>query len=87
MFTPVGLIVQENGRDLMVPGTRSSPVVMDFDGDGRKDLLTGSTDGTILLYKNTGTDSLPVFSGYSLVRSTSQPIDLPSNQRSRPFLP
>jgi WD40 repeat protein len=86
-FTPVGLIVQENGRDRMVPSTRSSPVVMDFDGDGRKDLLTGSTDGTILLYKNTGTDSLPVFSGYSLVRSTSQPIALPGNQRSRPFLP
>ncbi len=85
-FTPVGLIVQENGRDLMVPGTRSSPVVMDFDGDGKKDLLTGSTDGTILLYRNLGTESLPMFSGYSLVRSNGQPIDLPSNQRSRPFV-
>jgi hypothetical protein len=85
-FTPVGSIVQESGRDLLVPSTRSSPVVMDFDGDGKKDLLTGSTDGTILLYKNIGTDSLAVFSGYSLVRSDGQPIDLPSNQRSRPFL-
>jgi hypothetical protein len=85
-FTAVGLIVQESGRDLLVPGTRSSPVVMDFDGDGKKDLLTGSTDGTILLYKNIGTDSLPVFSGYSLVCSNGQPIDLPSNQRSRPFV-
>jgi hypothetical protein len=85
-FTPVGLIVQESGRDLMVPSTRSSPVVMDFDGDGKKDLLTGSTDGTILLYRNLGTDSLPVFSGYSLVQSNGQPIDLPSNQRSRPFV-
>ncbi len=85
-FTPLGLIVQESGRDLLVPSTRSSPVVMDFDGDGKKDLLTGSTDGTILLYRNLGTDSLPVFSGYSLVRANGQPIDLPSNQRSRPFL-
>ncbi len=85
-FTPAGQIVQENGRDLLVPSTRSSPVVIDLDGDGRKDLLTGSTDGTILLYKNIGTDSLPVFSGYSLVRSNGQPIDLPSNQRSRPFI-
>jgi hypothetical protein len=85
-FTPVGLIVQESGRDLLVPSTRASPVVMDFDGDGKKDLLTGSTDGTILLYKNIGTDSLPVFSGYSLVCSNGQPIDLPSNLRSRPFL-
>jgi WD40 repeat protein len=85
-FTPLGLIVQESGRDLLVPSTRSSPVVMDFTGDGKKDLLTGSTDGTILLYKNLGTDSLPVFSGYSLVQSNGQPIDLPSNLRSRPFV-
>jgi hypothetical protein len=85
-FAAVGLIVQESGRDLLVPSTRSSPVVMDFDGDGKKDLLTGSTDGTILLYKNIGTDSLPVFSGYSLVRSNGQPIDLLSNQRSRPSI-
>ena len=85
-FTATGLIVQESGRDLLVPSTRSSPVVMDFDGDGKKDLLTGSTDGTILLYRNIGTDSLPVFSGYSLVRSNGQPIDLPSNLRSRPFV-
>jgi len=85
-FTPLGLIVQESGRDLLVPSTRSSPIVMDFDGDGKKDVLTGSTDGTILLYRNSGTDSLPVFSGYSLVRSNGQPIDLSSNQRSRPFL-
>ncbi|MCX5646441.1 MAG: FG-GAP-like repeat-containing protein [Phycisphaerae bacterium] len=85
-FTPLGLIVQESGRDLLVPSTRSSPVVMDFDGDGKKDLLTGSTDGTILLYKNIGTDSLPVFSGYSLVPSNGQPIDLASNLRSRPFV-
>jgi hypothetical protein len=27
-----------------------------------------------------------VFSGYSLVRSNGQPIDLPSNQRSRPYI-
>ncbi len=85
-FAAVGLIVQESGRDLMVPSTRSSPVVMDFDGDGKKDLLTGSTDGTILLYRNLGTESLPMFSGYSLVRSNGQPIDLPGNQRSRPFV-
>lgn len=78
--------MQESGRDLLVPSTRSSPVVMDFDGYGRKDILTGSTDGTILLYRNLGTESLPIFSGYSPVRSNGQPIDLPSNQRSRPFL-
>ena len=36
--------------------------------------------------RNLGTESLPIFSGYSLVQSNGQPIDLPSNQRSRPFV-
>lgn len=83
---PDGAYVQENSRDLQVPVGRSSPVVMDLDGDGKKDLLTGNTDGLILFYRNVGLDSLPAFSGYSLVRSNGQPIDLPGSLRSRPFV-
>jgi hypothetical protein len=81
-----GQIVQENGRDLVVPGVRSSPVITDLDGDGKKDILTGNTDGQILFYKNVGLDSLPMFSGYALVTSEGTPIDLPESLRSRPFL-
>ena len=83
---PAGMFAQANGRDLQVPGLRSSPVIMDLDGDGNKDLLTGNTDGQILFYRNTGLDSLPMFAGYSLVRSGGQPIDLPGALRSRPFV-
>jgi hypothetical protein len=81
---PDGLYAQANGRDLQVPAGRSSPVVMDLDGDGKKDLLTGNTDGQILFYKNTELDALPAFSGYSLVKSNGQPIELPGTLRSRP---
>jgi hypothetical protein len=82
---PDGAFAQESGRDLRVSDGRSSPVVMDFDGDGRKDLLTGDTDGLILFYKNTGLESLPTFSGYSLVQSNGRPIELlPRGLRSRP---
>jgi len=83
---PDGAFAQDNGRDLLVPSGRSSPVVMDLDGDGKKDLLTGNTDGMILFYKNAGLDSLPAFSGYSLVKSNGQPIDLAGSARSRPFV-
>jgi hypothetical protein len=82
--SPDGFFVQANDRDLTVPSGRSSPVFVDCDGDGKKDLLTGNTDGMILFYKNTGTDSLPVFSGYTPVRSAGVPIDLPNGLRSRP---
>ena len=86
LTVPAGVAVQENGHNLVVPSVRSSPVVMDLDGDGKKDLLTGNTNGQILFYRNVGTDSLPAFSGYTLVQSDGKPIDLPGAQRSRPFV-
>jgi len=81
-----GLYVQAGTRDLTVPSSRSSPEFVDLDGDGLKDLLSGSTDGTILFYKNTGTPSLPEFISYTYVQSEGVPIDLAGTLRSRPFV-
>jgi len=81
-----GALLQENGQDLVVPSERSSPVVLDLDGDGDKDLLTGNTDGQLVFYRNVGTDGEPNFSGYSLVESDGVPIDLPDSPRSQPFV-
>jgi hypothetical protein len=77
---------QENGADLVVPGGRSSPEILDLDEDGRKDILTGNTEGQLFLYHNVGTDKDPQFSGFSLVESDGMPIDLPDSARSRPFV-
>jgi hypothetical protein len=79
-----GIYVQADGHFLLVPSGRSSPIVFDVDGDGKKDILTGNTDGQILFYKNVGTDSLPIFSGYTMVQSNGVPIDLAGSLRSRP---
>ncbi len=81
-----GIFAQQAGQDLIVPSARSSPVVMDLDGDGAKDILTGNTSGQLLFYPNVGTDAAPTFSGYSLVESDGAPIDLPGDPRSRPFV-
>ena len=83
---PAGQPAQEDGSELVVPSFRSSPVVDDFDGDGKKDILTGNTEGQLLLYRNVGTDSEPVFSGYVLLQSNGTIIDLPGTPRSRPFV-
>jgi hypothetical protein len=82
----VGDLAEQDGWDLIVPSSRSSPVVFDLDGDGKKDLLTGNTNGQLLFYGNVGTDVEPSFSGYSFVESNGMPIDLPGSPRSRPFV-
>jgi hypothetical protein len=77
---------QDNGADLAVPTGRSAPCLLDLDGDGKKDLLTGNTEGQLLLYHNVGTDQAPAFSGYVYVQSSGLPIDLAGSARSRPFV-
>jgi len=79
-------LAQAYGTNLIVPGTRSSPKVVDLDGDGKKDLLTGNYYGELLFYSNTGTDAAPSFSDYSYVESDGVAIDLPDAPRSRPWV-
>ncbi len=44
-----------------------SPTFWDYDNDGKTDLIVGSNDGLMMLFKNTGTNSLPNF---TLVKDT-----------------
>lgn len=53
----------------------ATPTVVDWNNDGRKDLVAGQyTSGHIRLYLNQGTDTAPLFSGYSLIESDGSPI-------------
>ena len=80
------LVVAGAVGDLVVPSARSSPEVVDLDGDGKKDLLTGNTNGQVLFYSNVGDDADPVFGGYEAVEAAGVPIDLAGTPRSRPFV-
>ena len=80
------VMILDGGVDLVVPALRASPHIEDLDGDGAKDMLTGNTAGQILTYFNTGTDAAPVFNGYAVVESDGSAIDLPDDQRSRPYV-
>lgn len=79
-------ILPDLAGDLLVPSGRSSPVLSDLDGDGKKDLLTGNSSGQILLYGNQGTDPAPSFSTFGRVTSAGVAIDLAGDPRSRPFV-
>lgn len=77
---------EADGSALTVPSGRASPVVLDLDGDGKKDILTGNTAGQLLLYSNVGTDAEPRFSSFQYVQADGVNIDLPSAPRSRPSI-
>lgn len=53
--------VQLGDRPLMVPGAHATPVATDWDGDGMFDLLSGSKNGGVYWYRNTGGKGTPSF--------------------------
>ena len=67
--------VKDGGADLDV-GTRASPVVFDWNGDGRKDLLVGDTYGNTYFFDNRGTDAAPSFNGSVKLQAGGSPIDV-----------
>jgi hypothetical protein len=55
--------LQAAGADILHPGSgcgAPAPWVCDYDADGRKDLLVGTSDGYVYFYRNTNTDESPV---------------------------
>jgi len=60
-------------------GYYAAPCVVDWDGDGLKDLVLGQfTSGNIRFYRNEGTNAAPVFNSYELLYADGIPITLPS---------
>ena len=76
-FLP-GIFIQDRGSDL-ISNRWSAPIVIDWNNDGKKDLLIGNrnndnetqSNGYISLYQNKGTDSHPVFDGFYYVQVCS----------------
>ena len=76
--TPVlqpGEYIQDDSGDITA-GLWSVPLVYDWDGDGREDLLLGQRydteeerHGYIRFYRNSGTDIAPIFTGFSLLNA------------------
>jgi hypothetical protein len=55
-------------------GFNSQPAVVDWNGDGRKDLLIGEEAGSIRFYPNTTGDTWPGFQEYTDVKADDEPI-------------
>jgi hypothetical protein len=80
------VVLQDGDSDLIVPSGRAAPSVADLDGDGRRDLIVGNTEGQLLFYANLATDAAPAFDGWRLLKADGVAIDLDGAPRSRPYV-
>ena len=72
------LPIQANGVNINVGyGGNASPFMIDWDGDGKQDLLLGQFDqGRIRLYSNTGTHYNPTFENFVYLQAGGSYISL-----------
>lgn len=50
-----------DGKPLKVPEHHANPVVVDWDGDGRWDIVSGCSDGGVYFFRNVGGKGKPAF--------------------------
>lgn len=53
------LLKTPGGKPINVPGGKSSPCAVDWDGDGDLDILSGSHNGGVYLFSNSGNSETP----------------------------
>jgi len=60
--------IQAGGKPIDVDVGHAAPYVVDFDGDGVRDLLVGQFGkGRCRIYRNTGTDAAPQFGEFEFL--------------------
>lgn len=75
-FLPAELLECDGVR--LDVGSYAAPLAVDWDGDGRKDLICGQYDqGRIRFYPNVGTDDAPVFMAWNYLMAGAVPISVP----------
>jgi hypothetical protein len=77
-FQP-GVKLEADGKPIDVEIGHLVPCVVDWNGDGKKDLIVGQfAGGKIRLYLKQGTDNAPVFKDFSYLQAGGKEISLPA---------
>ncbi len=68
-------LAQANGKPIQLNVGHAAPMLTDFDGDGKRDLLVGEFGGGgIRFYKNHGSSAQPEFRDFAMVEADGKPI-------------
>lgn len=71
------IYIECNGHPLDA-GTYSAPMVTDWNGDGKQDLLVGQFEyGRIRFYPNVGLNADPIFNTFYYLQNESIPLSVP----------
>ncbi|KPK64490.1 hypothetical protein AMJ83_01915 [candidate division WOR_3 bacterium SM23_42] len=70
--------IEANGTPINVGyGGNASPFIIDWDGDGKQDLLLGQfNQGRVRFYPNIGTNYNPTFSDFIYLQADGTPISV-----------
>lgn len=49
-----------------------APTIVDYDKDGKQDLIIGTFKGEFRFYKNVGTKSKPVYNNFTFIQANGQ---------------
>lgn len=60
-FSTERRFLKADGETIEVPQGDAGPVFEDWDGDGKRDLVSGAGDGSVWLYRNVGEGGAPAF--------------------------
>lgn len=66
----------QDGASNLTTGNEASPAVVDWDRDGKKDLLCGNYNGNVYFWKNVGTDENPQFNGKVYLKADGVNLDV-----------
>ena len=74
-----GKKLEANGEPIDTEVGHFVPTVVDWDSDGKKDLIIGQfKEGKIQLYLNYGTDTAPLFKDSQYLQAGGEEISLPA---------
>ena len=74
---PVFTLISDTWLDLDV-GRRSTPTLVDLDGEGNVELVVGSEDGTVWLLRTTGSRTAGQFAPAQAIPVIAQPLTAPA---------